>query len=217
MSDAVAPTYGAHPPSQLLSTDWSETVWLDRLSVVVGDDREAGSPLAAALPSMLIALGWPGTGRSLAALLPPPEVPFSLEHLERLLADLGFRTRRIRAAGNAADTVRLRAGSLVQRPDGVAVYLGQPDGRDRWLKGDVYVSFQTAAGDLRDFTIDFARTYELVGRAPAGCTFVAESGLGSKADLDAMAGHGVGCFLVGESLMRQADVAAATRKLLTGA
>ena len=81
-------------------------------------------------------------------MLPPPEVPFSLEHLERLLADLGFRTRRIRAAGNAADTVRLRAGSLVQRPDGVAVYLGQPDGRDRWLKGDVYVSFQTAAGDL---------------------------------------------------------------------
>jgi len=69
--------------------------------------------------------------------------------------------------------------------------------------------------DLRDFTIDFARTYELVGRAPAGCTFVAESGLGAKADLDAMAAHGVGCFLIGESLMRQADVAAATRALLT--
>jgi indole-3-glycerol phosphate synthase len=71
--------------------------------------------------------------------------------------------------------------------------------------------------DLRDFTVDFARTYELVGRAPAGCTFVAESGLGSKADLDAMAEHGVRCFLVGESLMREADVAAATRRLLTGA
>jgi indole-3-glycerol phosphate synthase len=71
--------------------------------------------------------------------------------------------------------------------------------------------------DLRDFTIDFARTYELVGHAPAGCTFVAESGLGSKADLDAMADHGVGCFLVGESLMRQDDLAAATRRLLTGA
>ncbi len=70
--------------------------------------------------------------------------------------------------------------------------------------------------DLRDFSVDFARTYELVGRAPAGCTFVAESGLGSKADLDAMAAHGVRCFLVGEALMRQADVEAATRKLLTG-
>ncbi|TZG26137.1 indole-3-glycerol phosphate synthase TrpC [Sphingomonas montanisoli] len=71
--------------------------------------------------------------------------------------------------------------------------------------------------DLRDFSVDFARTYELVGRAPEGCTFVAESGLGSKADLDAMAEHGVRCFLVGEALMREADVAAATRRLLLGA
>ena len=70
--------------------------------------------------------------------------------------------------------------------------------------------------DLRDFSIDFARTYELVGLAPEGCTFVAESGLGSKADLDAMAAHGLRCFLVGEALMREADIAAATRKLLTG-
>jgi indole-3-glycerol phosphate synthase len=68
--------------------------------------------------------------------------------------------------------------------------------------------------NLKDFTVDFARTYELVGRAPEGCTFVAESGLGSKADLDAMAEHKVRCFLVGESLMRQADVEAATRALI---
>ena len=68
--------------------------------------------------------------------------------------------------------------------------------------------------NLKDFSVDFARTYELVGSAPEGCTFVAESGLGSKADLDAMAGHDVRCFLVGESLMRQADVEAATRALI---
>lgn len=68
--------------------------------------------------------------------------------------------------------------------------------------------------DLRDFTVDFARTYELVSHAPPGCTFVAESGLTSRADLDAMAAHGIGCFLVGEALMRQADVAAATRALV---
>ncbi|WP_370176445.1 indole-3-glycerol phosphate synthase TrpC [Sphingobium abikonense] len=71
--------------------------------------------------------------------------------------------------------------------------------------------------DLRDFSVDFARTYELVGKAPAGCTFVAESGLGSHDDLVAMSAHGVRCFLVGETLMRQADVEAATRTLLTGA
>jgi len=71
--------------------------------------------------------------------------------------------------------------------------------------------------NLKDFTVDFARTYELVDRAPEGCTFIAESGLGSHADLLAMSEHGVRCFLVGESLMRQADVEAATRTLLTGA
>ncbi len=71
--------------------------------------------------------------------------------------------------------------------------------------------------DLRDFSVDFARTYELVGSAPAGCTFVAESGLNSHDDLIAMAAHGVRCFLVGEALMREADVETATRALLVGA
>ncbi len=70
--------------------------------------------------------------------------------------------------------------------------------------------------DLRDFTVDFARTYELIGDAPEGCTFVAESGLSSHADLLAMAQHDLRCFLVGEALMRQADVESATRALLTG-
>jgi indole-3-glycerol phosphate synthase len=68
--------------------------------------------------------------------------------------------------------------------------------------------------DLRDFSVDFARTHELVGHAPPGCTFVAESGLSSHSDLQAMADHGVRCFLVGEALMRQADVEAATKELL---
>ena len=71
--------------------------------------------------------------------------------------------------------------------------------------------------DLRDFTVDFTRTYELVGLAPPDCLFVAESGLGSRSDLDAMAGHGVRAFLVGEALMRQADIESATRRLLTAA
>ncbi|MET4897617.1 indole-3-glycerol phosphate synthase TrpC [Sphingomonadaceae bacterium jetA1] len=68
--------------------------------------------------------------------------------------------------------------------------------------------------DLRDFSVDFQRTYELVGRAPEGCTFVAESGLTSRADLDTMAEHGIRCFLIGEALMRQQDVEAATRALI---
>lgn len=68
--------------------------------------------------------------------------------------------------------------------------------------------------NLKDFSVDFARTYELVARAPAGCTFVAESGLTNRADLDAMAERGVRAFLIGETLMRQDDVEAATRTLI---
>lgn len=68
--------------------------------------------------------------------------------------------------------------------------------------------------DLRDFTVDFQRTYDLVGKAPKDCTFVAESGLTTRAELDAMAEHDIRCFLIGEALMRQDDVEAATRSLV---
>jgi indole-3-glycerol phosphate synthase len=70
--------------------------------------------------------------------------------------------------------------------------------------------------NLRTFEVDFAHTYALVKSAPADCTFVAESGLSRHTDLRAMSEHGVQCFLVGEALMRQNDVEAATRMLLTG-
>jgi indole-3-glycerol phosphate synthase len=70
--------------------------------------------------------------------------------------------------------------------------------------------------NLKDFTVDFARTYDLIDHAPADCSFVAESGLSAHADLVAMSERGVRCFLVGEALMRQSDVEAATRVLLTG-
>ena len=56
----------------------------------------------------------------------------------------------------------------------------------------------------------------LAPRIPRAKIKVAESGLSTNADLRRLAGAGVTCFLVGESLMRQSDVAAATRKLLQG-
>ncbi|MFT8737129.1 MAG: indole-3-glycerol phosphate synthase TrpC [Zymomonas mobilis] len=68
--------------------------------------------------------------------------------------------------------------------------------------------------DLRDFSVSFERTYELVGSAPKDCTFVAESGIRNHDDLVAMQRHDIGCFLVGETLMRQNDLKTATKNLL---
>jgi indole-3-glycerol phosphate synthase len=70
--------------------------------------------------------------------------------------------------------------------------------------------------DLRTFVTDPARAWSLAARVPAGYTIVSESGIATHADLEAAAAHGIRCFLVGESLMRQPDVEAATRALLGG-
>jgi len=70
--------------------------------------------------------------------------------------------------------------------------------------------------DLKTFTTDLATTEQLAPRAPAESLLVGESGISSHADCARLADSGVRSFLVGESLMRQADVAAATRTLLHG-
>jgi len=70
--------------------------------------------------------------------------------------------------------------------------------------------------DLRTFVTDLAATERLAPLAPEGTLLVGEGGINSHADLERLAASGVRCFLVGESLMRQADVAAATRALLQG-
>lgn len=68
--------------------------------------------------------------------------------------------------------------------------------------------------NLKTMTTDLATTEALAARLPAGRVLVAESGLKTRADLDRMAKVGARRFLVGESLMKQPDVAAATRSLL---
>jgi indole-3-glycerol phosphate synthase len=68
--------------------------------------------------------------------------------------------------------------------------------------------------DLTSFKTDLATTGRLARLAPADRLLVSESGLASRADLALVAQDGVRCFLIGESLMRQADVESATRELL---
>ena len=68
--------------------------------------------------------------------------------------------------------------------------------------------------NLKTLEVDIATTEELASMLPDGALGVSESGLYTTADLDRMRRAGCPCFLVGESLMRQSDVAAATAALL---
>src|SRR5690606_34958036 len=68
--------------------------------------------------------------------------------------------------------------------------------------------------NLHTFEVSLDTTRKLARRVPEDRMVVSESGLHTPADLADLARYGVRCFLIGESLMRQDDVAAATRALL---
>jgi indole-3-glycerol phosphate synthase len=68
--------------------------------------------------------------------------------------------------------------------------------------------------DLKTFVTDLDVTLRLAPHIPKDVLVVAESGLSTPADLARLAEAGVTTFLIGESLMREKDVAAATCKLI---
>lgn len=70
--------------------------------------------------------------------------------------------------------------------------------------------------DLKTFVTDLSVTLRLAPGIPPDVLVVAESGLSTPGDLKRLADCGVTTFLIGESLMRQPNVAAATRALLGG-
>ncbi|MFY9293638.1 MAG: indole-3-glycerol phosphate synthase TrpC [Methylorubrum rhodinum] len=70
--------------------------------------------------------------------------------------------------------------------------------------------------NLKTFEVSFETAIDLKPGIPADRIAVAESGIGSHADVLRLRAHGLDTILVGESLMRQADVTAATRALLFG-
>ena len=68
--------------------------------------------------------------------------------------------------------------------------------------------------NLKTMAVDLQIVHELARQVPDDRLLVAESGLSSHADLGSLQPAGISTFLVGESLMREDDVEAATRRLL---
>jgi indole-3-glycerol phosphate synthase len=69
--------------------------------------------------------------------------------------------------------------------------------------------------NLSTFHTDLNVTAELSALAPPSAFLVSESGISTHGDLKILAGNGAKAFLVGETLMRQPDIAAATRALIS--
>ena len=68
--------------------------------------------------------------------------------------------------------------------------------------------------NLKTLTVDLRVTEDLAPHVPKDRLIVAESGLFKAEDLNRMAKVNARCFLIGESLMRQENVAAATKNIL---
>jgi indole-3-glycerol phosphate synthase len=68
--------------------------------------------------------------------------------------------------------------------------------------------------DLHTFETRLEHTFEVTGRVPANTIVVSESGIRSRADVERLAEAGVNAILVGESLMRAADMSAKLKELI---
>jgi len=68
--------------------------------------------------------------------------------------------------------------------------------------------------NLKTFEVDFDHVLRLRSQVPADCVLVAESGIGNREDVLRLEQAGINAMLVGESLMRQADIGQAVDTLL---
>lgn len=119
----------------------------------------------------------------------------------------------IMAALDDADAAELEAVALDLGMDAlIEVHNGEELDRALKLKSSL---IGVNNRNLKTLDIDLKTTEELASRVPDDRALVAESGLYAPADLSRMAAAGARRFLIGESLMRQDDVEAATKAILS--
>ena len=177
----------------------------------IGTPRTAGDPLTRL-----------GAGGSLADLQAGRDAS-DLPVLRKDFTVDPYQVYETRAAG--ADALLLVVGALEPRE------LGALYGVARGLDLDVLVevhdereldrAMQTAAPSIlgvnnRDLTtleVDTRRTFELRPRIPESATVVAESGFSRPEQMDELEAAGIDAVLIGEALMRSADIERACRAL----
>lgn len=134
-----------------------------------------------------------------------------------------YQLYQARAAG--ADAVLLIAECLddcnLRKLFGEAVTLGMVPLVELYEPGNLQRVFDAGATliginnrNLHTFEVDLEHTLRLRERIPDECVLVAESGIHTRADVERLEAARVDAMLVGESLMRQADIAAAVGILL---
>jgi len=113
------------------------------------------------------------------------------------------------------DLHRLREFSAIAREIHLDVLLEVHD------EGEMETALQTDCTligvnnrDLRTFVTDLGTTGRLARMMPAERLLVAESGITSRADIERLQAEGAKAFLIGESLMREADIGAKLQEML---
>jgi indole-3-glycerol phosphate synthase len=130
----------------------------------------------------------------------------------------------LEARALGADAYLLIAAALAEGELGKLLAAGRELGMDALVEvhdeGDLGVALEAGADliginnrDLRTFQVGLDVTERLAPLVPAGVVVVAESGIRTCADVRRLKACGIRAVLVGEALMRAADIEAATREL----
>jgi indole-3-glycerol phosphate synthase len=175
-----------------------------------------------------------GGAVAVSVLTDEPHFGGSLEDLERVAREVALPALRkdfildevqlfeARAAGASAILLIVRALEVDQLRTlaQAAARLGLGVLAEAHTEQELEVAIAlapTAVGvnsrDLTTFAIDVAQAARLVGRVPAGLPVVAESGIETRADVERLAAAGADVVLVGTSVARAVDPAAAVRAL----